>query len=274
MIPETEPISTNGTNDTESSVPSVERALDVLELLETSDGRLTLTEIANRLDLPKGSAHRLLTTLRTRGYIATRDGSRGGYVLGPRLAALGARAQERLDVGRAAREPMRRLAEATGEGCQLSIRSGWQAVCIARTPSPSHPEIALTGGVGSAFPLHAVAVGKALLAFAPESIQHTVAESNLTAFTPNTHTDPAGLLAELAAIRAEGIARDEQEYKLGLRALAAPVFDANGNAVAAVALPLLVLAQGDDVAEANRIQALRACVVAISQALGYHARGE
>jgi DNA-binding IclR family transcriptional regulator len=281
MIPQMEQFSTIGTNDAlEVGVPSVDRALDVLELLEASDGRLTLTEIANRLDLPKGSAHRLLTTLRGRGYVAAqggnsgngRGGGRGGYVLGPRLVALGARSQERLDVVRLAREPMRRLAEATGEGCQLSIRSGRQAVCIARVASPSHPEIALTGGIGAAFPLYAVAVGKALLAFAPESEQRAVAESGLTAYTPNTLVGPSALLTDLAAIRRDGIARDEQEYKLGLRALAAPVFDAAGNVVAALALPLLVLGQGDEAAESNRIAALRAASAAVSHALGFQER--
>lgn len=250
----------------------MERALDVLELLETSEGRLTLTEIVRHLGLPKGSAHRLLATLKARGYVEQRGGSgRGGYGLGARLVAMSARAQGQWDVARAAQEPMRRLAEATGEGCQLSVRSGGRTLCIARVASPSHPEVALMGGVGSSFPLHAVAVGKALLAWASDAERDAyLASGPLTALTPHTITDPDALRAELETIRREGIARDHEEYKRGLRAVAAPVFDAEGrDAVAAVALPLLVGAAADGIEDWEIESAVRAAADEASRALGH-----
>lgn len=255
------------------TVPAVERALDVLELLETSETRLTLSEIAAHLGLPKGSAHRLLNTLRMRGYIeqVSSGGSArgGGFGLGVRLVPLAARAQARLDVVRASESPLRRLAEATGEGCQLSLRSGRQAVCIVRVAASSHPEVSLMGGVGSSFPLHAVAVGKVLLAYAPASVQTAYLAGSLAAFTPNTITDPAALAEELSAIRTRGMAEDAQEYKLGLRALAAPIFDAGGHICAAVALPLLVGAPLSDEQERQRETELRRAAADTARALGY-----
>jgi DNA-binding IclR family transcriptional regulator len=269
MFPSVEKSSVFGTKADAETVPAVERALDVLELLESSEGRLTLSEIVAQLGLPKGSAHRLLSTLKARGYIEQSGGARSGFGLGARVVALAARAQGQLDVVRAAREPMRRLAEATGEGCQLSIRSGGSAVCALRVAAPSHPEVALMGGVGSSFPLHAVAVGKALLAFAPPAEQEAYLAGELAVYTPSTIVDPARLSDELAAIRETGIARDDQEYKRGLRALAAPIFEANGIVRSALALPLLVGGHTDE--PLIEIE-LRRAAAETSRAMGY--RGE
>ncbi|HVK02522.1 MAG TPA: IclR family transcriptional regulator [Armatimonadaceae bacterium] len=266
-----EAISTIGTvvsDEGAGGVPAVERALDILELLETSDGRPTLTEIAGRLGVPKGSAHRLLATLAARGYIAARgDGSlRGGFTLGPRLLTLAARAEGRVDLVDAARGPLERLAARTGEGAQLSVRAGDRAVVLLRVPSPSHPEVALMGGAGASFPLHAVAVGKALLAFAPPAERAVYLAGELAAFTDRTIAEPGALERELAAIRDRGVARDEQEYKRGLRAFAAPVFGADGRVAAAVAVPLLV---GGPESDDFVLEALRASAADISLSLGF-----
>ena len=268
MFPLVEKSSVYGTKET-GLVPAVERALDILELLEGSDSRLTLSEISLRLGLPKGSVHRLLAALRARGYVDQGGGTRGGFGLGARVIALAARAQGQLDVVRAAQEPMRRLAETTGEGCQLSLRSGGRAVCALRVAAPSHPEVSLMGGVGSSFPLHAVAVGKVLIAFAPDDERDAYLASELAAFTPHTITDPAKLAVELIAIRENGVARDEQEYKRGLRALSAPIFEAGGVVRAAVALPLLVGGQIDRAEEQQMENELCRAAAEISRAMGY-----
>ena len=255
----------------EAPVPAAERALDILEYLEVCEGRPTLSEIAARLDVPKASVSRLLSTLRARGYVV-QGGPRGGFWVGPRVLGLALRAQRELDIVHVAHDPMHHLAEATGESCQISIRSGGQALCIARAASPSHPEVSLLGQVGSAFPLHAVAVGKALLAYAPEAERAAYLSGELPAFTPYTQTSPEGLAAELEQIRRTGIAHDNQEYKLGVRAIAAPIREHDGAVHAAIALPLLAGAGGgesqDDHWEIT--EALRATARTISHALGYH----
>lgn len=252
-----------------SGAPAVDRALDVLEYLERCSGHPTLSEIAAELSLPKASAHRLLTTLKARGYVRVESAHvPRGFVLGPRVLGLAARAQQQFDIVRAAHAPMRDLANATDEGCQLSVRVGGQALCVARVASPLHPEVSLLGRVGSMLPLHAVAVGKVLLAFAGDEEQTAyLSNQTLEAFTPHTHTDPAALAGELVQIKHAGLARDEQEYKRGLRAYAAPVFAHDGTAAGALAVPVLTGAGGGD--DARIIDALRTAASEISRALGH-----
>ncbi len=250
---------------------AADRLLDILEFLEAKDEPQTLTQIVTGLGLPKGSAHRLLTTLRARGYIEQAQ-PRGGYGLGLRVLRLAARARERLDLASVAQPFLRRLAEETGESCQLSVRSGSQALCIARAASPAHPGVSLTGSVGSVFPLHAAAVGKVLLAYAPSAERDLYLARHLASYTPQTQAAPEALAAELDAVSLAGLAHDREEYKRGLSALAAPVFDESGDVVAALALPFLTGGGGGG--EAEDLQAktasLRIAAAAISHALGFH----
>lgn len=249
---------------------AADRALDILEFLEAHDEAQTLTQIVAGLGLPKASVHRLLTTLRKRGYIEQAQ-ARGGYSLGLRVLRLAARARERLDLALVAQPFLRHLAETTGESCQLSVRSGSQALCIARAVSPSHPGVSLTGSVGSVFPLHAAAVGKVLLAYAPTAERELYLARPLAAFTPQTHVAPDALSAELDSVREAGLAHDREEYKRGLSALASPVFDEGGDVVAALALPFLA---GGEMADAaadlqTKTEELRHASLLISHALGF-----
>jgi DNA-binding IclR family transcriptional regulator len=250
---------------------AADRALDILEYLEAHEEPQTLTQIVAGLGLPKASVHRLLTTLRTRGYIEQAR-PRGGYELGLRVLRLAARARERLDLASVAHPFLRRLAEETGESCQLSVRSGSQALCIARASSSEHPGVSLTGSVGSVFPLHAAAVGKVLLAYAPAAERERYLSRPLTAYTAHTHVAADSLAEELDSVCRVGLAQDREEYKRGLSALAAPIFDEVGDVVAALALPFL--AGGGGGLETDDLQAktdsLRSAALAISRALGFH----
>jgi DNA-binding IclR family transcriptional regulator len=250
---------------------AADRVLDILEFLEAQDEPQTLTQIVIGLGLPKASAHRLLTTLRTRGYIEQAR-PRGGYGLGLRVLRLAARARERLDLASVAQPFLKQLAEETRESCQLSVRSGSQALCIARAASPAHPGVSLTGSVGSTFPLHAAAVGKVLLAYAPTAERELYLARHLAAYTPQTHNAPDALAAELDAVAHAGLAHDREEYKRGLSALAAPIFDESGDVVAALALPFLTGRDaGDDADDLKaKTASLRRAALAVSQALGFH----
>ncbi|MBC8103983.1 MAG: IclR family transcriptional regulator [Cytophagales bacterium] len=264
----------NSKYDTRSAAPpdasgAAGRALDILEFLEAHSEPQTLTHLVTGLGLPKASVHRLLTSLRMRGYIEQAR-PRGGYVLGLRVLRLAARVRARLDLAQTAQPYLKHLAAVTGESCQLSVRSGAQALCVAREMSPDHPNVSLTGQVGSVFPLHAAAVGKVLLAYAPETERAAYLAQDLTAFTPQTHILPEALAAELEAVRDAGLARDREEYKRGLSAFAAPVFDESGGVVAALALPFLAGGEaGEDNEDLQRkTRALREATAAISLALG------
>jgi DNA-binding IclR family transcriptional regulator len=170
-----------------------------------------------------------------------------------------------MDVTQVARPLLERLAETTGEGCQLSVRNGGMAVCVLRIPSPLHPEITLAGSVGTTFPLHAVAVGKVLLAFAPQGEQETYLSRPLSAVTSHTHTDRHQLTVELEEIRQQGVARDQEEYKPGLCAFAVPIFERDNSVRAAIALPFL---KASGVPTGIYLNALQATANDISAALG------
>jgi len=250
--------------NTEITVPAVDRAFDILELLESTVETMTLAQIVAALSIPKASAYRLLSTLVDRGYVRT-VGTRG-FTLGLRTLGLASRAQERLDIVQIAADPMRTLSTRTGEACQISIRSGRFALCVARMTSPDYPDLSLVGKAGSRFPLHAVAVGKALLANASDTDRRDYLGRELESFTPYTHATVDALDAELADVRRSGLARDNQEYKLGLWAVAAPIFDHGGSVVAAIALPYLA---GNE--KPDHVRRLMDASREISGAMGYRA---
>ena len=133
----------------EVTVPAVERAFDILELLEAKAEPMTLAQVVTVLSLPKASVYRLLSTLVQRGICSACQGC-GDIRWGLRSLSLAARAQERLDVVQIAVEPMRKLAVETGEACQISVRSGRFALCVARVSSPDYPDLSLIGKAGLA----------------------------------------------------------------------------------------------------------------------------
>lgn len=217
---------------------TADRVLDIFEYLERFDTPQTVTQIAVQLDLPKATAFRLVTALRERGYLA-QDRPRGGYRLGAGLLRLAVGARRQIGVARIAPPVLRQLAQATGESCQVSVREVRYALCVAREAAPDQKQWSLTGDVGTIFPLHATAVGKVLLAYAPDADRQSYFAEPLAASTPHTIVTPDALEAILAEVRTQGYARDDEEFRVGLSAIAAPVYGAEGNVIAAVGVTLL-----------------------------------
>ncbi|MBC7807147.1 MAG: IclR family transcriptional regulator [Akkermansiaceae bacterium] len=217
---------------------TADRVLDIFEYLEGFDAPRTVTQIAEQLSLPKATAFRLVTALRERGYLA-QDRPRGGYRLGARLLRLAVGARRQIGVARAAPPILRRLAQETGESCQVSVREGGYALCVAREAAPDQKQWSLTGDVGTIFPLHATAVGKILLAHVPDADRRAYLAAPLAVSTPHTVTGPESLEAILRQVRERGYARDDEEFRVGLCAVAAPVCGADGGVVGAVGVTLL-----------------------------------
>ncbi len=223
----------------ETAVRSVQRALDILELL--ADGRqgLTLTEFAARLDVPKSSVHALLHTLRRRGYI-TQDGGQGTFHLGLRLWELGHAFTLEDALARLARPIMQRVVDEFDEICQLAIRDGQFNVYLAKVEC--RQPIRLISQVGVRLYCHATGLGKAMLSVEPAGvIERLYADVAMPRFTEHTITDLPALQAELARTRARGYAEDREEYMPGLRCVAVPIIVAHG--VPPIALSLSLPAQ-------------------------------
>ncbi len=210
---------------------TVEKALDVLFHLSASAEPQGVTAIAQALAMPKSSTHRLLTTLAHRNLV-DQDG-RGRYHVGIALIALGLGAQEREPVVVAARPILESAAAEVGETFFLVIARAGQLVVLDKAEGSGFLRAAPR--LGSTVPVHATAVGKLYLAFAPDAVNvpHT-----MTAFTPNTFDNEQTLNEAVETVRKQGWASNVEEWQSGLSVLAAPVL-VSGRLAATVALALV-----------------------------------
>ena len=196
-----------------SSVHSLERAFELLELLSDSGGSQGLSQLSSSSGLPLATIHRLMGTLVRTGYVR-RGGSRQ-YVLGPRLIRLGEMASQML--GSWAKPHLAELVELTGETANLAVLEGDTVVYLAQVPG--RHSMRMFTEPGRRFDPHCTAVGKAMLAQLPEAqVRDILSRTGLTARTANTITDPDLLLAHLGVIKPPG-ARPRRERAGSRRAL-------------------------------------------------------
>jgi DNA-binding IclR family transcriptional regulator len=219
---------------TDSTGRSIIRIADILNCFSVEEPVHTLTAISKRLELPKSTTHRLLTTLVGQGFLM-RDVHGRGYQLGYQLLHWGMVAQAALDLRNEALPILRALSKSVGETAILTVRDGMRGLYLEIVESGQ--PVRLTMQVGRRLRLHAGASSKVLLAFLPEAdIEQIVNAIELLPLTSNTITDPALLRAELAAIRQRGYATSFEETDLGAMGIAAPVYDRTGDPVAGIGI--------------------------------------
>ncbi len=208
------------------------RGLAVLEVLAQGQD-LNLSEVARRARLPVSTTHRLLETLRRRGFVQPVEDGR--YRVGLRAFEVGMgflRAQRLPDV---ARPVMVELVDRVEETANLAVRDGAEAVYVLQVESDRM--LRLFGQPGSRHPLYCTGVGKVLLAWEPEEeVRKLLGRGPLPRFTPRTLTDPDAVVRELRVVRARGYAVDREERESGVRCVAAPVRDAAGRVAAALSV--------------------------------------
>ena len=222
----------NNNSSTPGGVQSLERALDILELLGRSESELGVTEIAPAVGLANGTAHRLLATLTRRGY-ARQNPENRRYALGIKAYTLATAAREHL--GPLARPFLTELMEVSGESSNLAALEKNSVVYLDQVPAPRM--VRMFTEPGNRSPLHSTGTGKVLLAYQPkEIVDQVVEQSGLQRFTAYTVTDPEELKDELGHIRERGYALDSEEMEEGVRCLATPVFDPDGKILAAMSI--------------------------------------
>lgn len=246
---------------TPSRTQSVTRSIRLLQYLEAHDDG-GVTEMALHLGVSASTAHRLARTLLDAGLVA-QDPRTERYLLGPALIPLGRAAEARSGFG-LLRPDLEELAVATGESVNLGVRQGSSVLVVLRVASPQ--PLRFEQEPGSLLPMHASAMGKALLAFTPPAVRPK--PRRLASFTPSTITDPEAFDADLATVRARGWAFNDEERNPGVRALAVPILDDHGDAVAAVAVQGPTLRITDD-----RLDDLAAIVVASASSMARHLGG-
>ncbi|MGH9111326.1 MAG: IclR family transcriptional regulator [Acidimicrobiales bacterium] len=234
--------STNGPVEARSGAQSVERALAVLRCFEQAPGSLGVSEIAVTTGLSVSTAHRLVRAL-CAGGLLTQDTRTERYQLGPVVVVLGRRAEDQLGYAQAL-PALESLAKATGESVNLGIRSGAEVLVVLAVASAQ--PLRFDQLAGSRVPIHTSAMGKCLLAFAASGADPLGDLHRLGRFTDRTITRRDELVAALAQTRERGWALNDEERNPGVRAVAAPVLDANGAAVAAVAVQGPTMRMPDD----------------------------
>ena len=244
------------------TIQVLERSFALLDLLASHQEPVSLKEISARTGLHPSTAHRILNDL-TIGRLVDRPQA-GTYRLGMRLLELGNLVKQRLDVREAALGPMRELHKLTHQAVNLSMRQGDEIIYVERSYSErSGMQVVRT--VGGRAPLHLTSVGKLFLAHdEPARVRSYAVRTGLTGHTRNSITDVQRLERELAQVRATGVARDDEELELGVRCMAAGIFDDQGKLLAGLSIS----------APAGRLEEpwlerVRATAGQISSALGY-----
>jgi IclR family acetate operon transcriptional repressor len=157
-----------------------------------------------------------------------------GIRLGMRLFELGQLVPRQRGLLEAAAPFLADLFEATHETVHLAVPDGAEVVYVQKLDGRRGPKV--SSRVGGRMPAHCTGVGKALLAFGTAERLETVLDAGLSRLTPRTIIAPGLLLAELAAIRERGVALEREESSVGITCVAAPVFDADGTAIAAISI--------------------------------------
>jgi IclR family acetate operon transcriptional repressor len=217
-----------------AQVQRLTRGLSILEGLARAEGGLTLTELAQRVDLPPSTAHRLLSTLERMGYVF-QAGDLGLWYVGLQAFAVGSSFLASRDWVAQSHPYMRRLMEQAGETANLAILDGTEAVFIDQVQCRETMRTIVR--LGSRVPLHASGVGKAIFATLPdEQIDAILKVKGLPRITHNTITAPETMWASIRVIRQRGFSFDDEEHLVGTRCVASPIYDEHAESLGAISL--------------------------------------
>jgi IclR family transcriptional regulator, acetate operon repressor len=233
----------------------IDRGAQLLALVLEAEAPRALSDLAADAGLPKSTASRLLGALERNGLVE-QEGQRGAFRAGPVMARYAGRGISARRIVEAAERPMAALADATGETINVAVATPGGVEHLAQVESRHY--LGTSHWVGRRVPYHCSANGKVLLAFAAAG----ATEAPLEPLTSRTITEPAVFADELANVRREGYATAVDELELGLSAVAAPVLDESGRAVAALSVsgPTLRLSP-------RRVAELRPIVIKQARAL-------
>ncbi|MEW6669976.1 MAG: IclR family transcriptional regulator [Thermodesulfobacteriota bacterium] len=203
--------------------PSVRRIFQILRAVSLSRGGLGISELSRDLGMAKSTVHGMTSALEEMGALV-RDSRSKRYTLGYSLIELGMAAYSQVDLKALARPVMEKLMETTHTTVFLGVLNN-EHVTIIDVVEP-RSELKITSPVGTTMPLIAGAVGKVLLSrMEEEQALSLMRKKGLTRYTVNTVTDPEACMREIRSVREMGYATDDEEYILGVRAVASPVLE-------------------------------------------------
>ncbi len=206
---------------TKYQAPSVKKAFQILKLISGANRGLGITELANSLEMSKGTVHGIISALEDSGAIMRAPVTKK-YTLGVTLFELGKLAYSQIDLKDLARPVMEDLMERTEESVYVGVMNG-DHITILDIVESSH-DLKITSPKGTAIPLFAGATGKVVLASMekPQAL-NIIRRNGLPRFTEHTITDPERYFEEVESAKKRGYATDYEEYISGVRAIASPI---------------------------------------------------
>ncbi len=247
---------------TSPSIQVLERMFTLMDVLAAKDGAATLKEISEKTQLHPSTTHRILNDLVAGRYVDRPEA--GQYRLGMRLLELGNLVKARLNVRDAALLPMRELHQLIQQPVNLSVRQADEIVYVERAYS-ERSGMQVVRAIGGRAPLHLTSVGKLFLAAdEPNRVRAYATKTGLSGHTKNSITQLPALEKELAKVRQWGYARDNEELELGVRCMAAGIYDDQAKLVAG-----LSISAPADRLDDGWLPKLQATAKSISMSLGF-----
>ena len=254
--------SAQGSPRNAGSIQVIERMMSLLDVLAQAPEAVSLKQLAIDTGLHPSTAHRILAAMTASRFVERQD--TGTYRLGIRLLELGNIVKSRINLREVALPFMQTLHEDIGEAINLGARHDDEIVYLERTSS-GRSLVRVVYLVGGRAPLHLTSLGKLFLAQdSAQAVREYAKRTGLPGKTPRSLTDLTTLEKELDKVRRHGIAYDDEEAELGLKCVAAPIFDDEGHIVAA----LSVSAPADRHA-AEWADKVRSTASTVSRALGF-----
>ena len=252
----------SGPAKTPGTIQVIERMMSLLDALAASPDSASLKQLAQATDLHPSTAHRILAAMSAARFVERHDA--GTYRLGIRLLELGGIVKSRINMREVALPFMQELHEKIGEAINLGARHEDEIVYLERTSS-GRALVRVVYLVGGRAPLHLTSLGKLFLAAeSAQEVRDYAKRTGLPGKTPHSLTSIGALEKELDKVRRHGVAYDDEEAELGLKCVAAPIHDDEGNVVAALSVSAPADRHDPDWARQVKLAA-----DAVSRTLGY-----
>jgi len=218
------------------AVPALEKGLLICELLADSDQPLGITEINAICGLPKSSVFSIMTTLENMDYVEKLPDDK--YKLTLKINNLGTKILTKLDVRQVSRPIMEELAEQLRFTVHLAILEKDKSLYVEKVNGPGF--VQFSTAVGQSWPIYISAGGKVLAAYLPsEQLAEVLKPCTFEPYTPNTIRSKEALMENLDTVRENGYAFEDEEGEIGIRCIAAPVYDKAGTVIASLGVTAL-----------------------------------
>lgn len=251
-------------------VQTIERVANIFDVMAQSARGISLKELSAGVGLPKGTTHRLLSSLAYFGYVRQVSENKN-YQLGFKLVELGNRLLNQLDVRAQARPFLVGLSKGIKETVHLVVFDQNEALYVDKVESDEKPGgLQMVSRVGLRIPAHCSSVGKVFLAQLSDSELDTlIKEKGLTKRTQNTITDPEELKQHLKVIRQKGYAVDDEENEKCIRCVGAPIFNQRGQVIAAISISGPTIRITQKIIQQTLRKAVIRTALDISREMGY-----